>query len=162
MTSRVPWVRTPRGAVPLRVRDHVLGVLLGWAGPGLAAFATALVSGPIVRSLPEAVANVAVVVPVGAFFMVAGAITIAPLLLAAAGPPVVRWLLRRGLGGMLPTGGAGALAGAVAAVAVGVVAPGTDPLRLTGIGLVAGILHASAYWCALRLLRPAAFVAPGR
>ena len=136
-------------------------MVLGWLGPGIAAFATALISGPIASSLPKAIADATVVVPVSAFIIVAGAITITPPLLAMAGPLALWWLRRHGFGGLLPMGAAGALAGAVAAVGVGVAAPGSDPSGLIGFGLAAGALHASAYWLALRLLRPAAFVAPG-
>ena len=144
--NRVPWVRTPEGAAPLRAGDHAFGVLLGWAGPGVTAF----VAGSVVRSLPERVAEVAVVVPVGAFFMVAGAVTITPPMLAAAGPLAVTGLRRLGLGGVLPVAATSALAGAVAAVVIGAVAPGTPLFGLLGFGLFAG---------ALRLPRPAAFIA---
>ena len=81
----------------------------------------------------------------------------APWVLAILGVGAMAILLGRGLGGLLPVASAGAVAGVLAVPAVSVV--GIDVMSLKGVLWAAwcGIIHATAFWLALRLLRPSSF-----
>lgn len=163
--SRVPWPKTPAGAAPLRVRDHAAAVLLGWSVPAMAA----LGAGWIVDHAPHGVRWVRLVLdsPVMdvlsfAAFLVGLGMIPAVVILPTVGVIGASALHDRGVGGLLPVASAGAAVGAAFLLALGLVTSISwtweTTSELTAAGAWPGVVFASCYWLALRLLRPAAFV----